>query len=48
MLGIRFRYHSCSLCSLIAVLTGLSKLLVKIGTDIIIMGLCLLVGYVIM
>jgi hypothetical protein len=32
MLGIRFRYHSCSPCSLIAVLTGLSMLLVKIET----------------
>jgi len=32
ILGIRFTYHSCSPCSLIAVLIGLSKLLVKTGT----------------
>jgi len=48
MLDIRFIYHSRSPCSLIGVLTGLSKLLVKIGTDIIIIGLCSLVDYVIM
>jgi hypothetical protein len=46
VLGIRFRYHICSPCSLIAVLTGLSKLLVKIGTwynnhrTVFIVGLC--------
>jgi hypothetical protein len=46
MLGIRFWYHSCSPCSLIVVLTVLSKLLLKIGTwynnyrTVFIGGLC--------